>query len=132
VIDTNVLIYDTYEDSIRHADASRLLDELEGWVIPLIVIYEYVWFLKGMGVDPATALEKLEDYILEKGRVYREDEHLIRRALASLSEDGISLNRFNDEVIIGVAAEEGIPLATFDRRARSRARMMGVETIPAR
>ncbi len=131
MIDTNVLIYDTYEDSIHHADAYQLLDSLEEWVIPLIVVYEYVWFLKGMEVDSSTALDKLEDYALsEKGRIYREDDAVLRRALESLSRDGISLSRFNDEVVIEVALEEGIPIATFDRRMRARAERLGTEVIP--
>ncbi len=133
VIDTNVLIYDTYEDSIHHRDASQLLDQLEEWVIPLIVIYEYIWFLKGMGVSPSTALDKLEDYISsEKSRTYKEEERLIRKALGSLAEEGISLNRFNDEVIVRIAGEEGILLATFDKRMGSRARKLGVEVVPTR
>ncbi len=133
VIDTNVLIYDTYEDSMHHGDASQLLDRLEEWVIPLIVIYEYIWFLKGMGVDSSTALDKLEDYISsEKSRTYKEGELLIRKALGSLAEECISLNRFNDEVIIRIAREEGISLATFDKRMRSRARKLGVDVVPTR
>ncbi|MDK2372659.1 MAG: PIN domain-containing protein [Candidatus Korarchaeota archaeon] len=133
MIDTNVLIYDTYEDSMHHGDASQLLDRLEEWVIPLIVIYEYIWFLKGMGVDPSTALDKLEDYISsEKSRTYKEGELLIRKALGSLAEERISLNRFNDEVIIRIAREEGISLATFDKRMRSRARKLGVDVVPTR
>lgn len=49
LLDTNVLIYDTYEDSTRHSKASSILDELDEWVISLIVVYEYAWFLKGIG-----------------------------------------------------------------------------------
>ncbi|MDK2384656.1 MAG: PIN domain-containing protein, partial [Candidatus Korarchaeota archaeon] len=91
MIDTNVLIYDTYEDSMHHGDASQLLDRLEEWVIPLIVIYEYIWFLKGMGVNSSAALDKLEDYISsEKSRTYKEGELLIRKALGSLAEECIS------------------------------------------
>lgn len=42
VIDTNVLVCDTFEDSIHHEGAARLLDSLDHWLIPPIVIYEYV------------------------------------------------------------------------------------------
>ncbi len=33
VIDTNVLVYDTFEDSVHHERAKKLLDDLDGWVI---------------------------------------------------------------------------------------------------
>jgi len=42
LIDTNVLVYDTFEDSIYHAEAKKLLDSLDRWIIPSIVIHEYV------------------------------------------------------------------------------------------
>ena len=131
LVDTNVLIYDTYEDSLYHARASRLLDELDKWVIPLIVLYEYIWFLKGMGEGPDVSLEKLEDYTLsEKSIVYREDDGMLRRALSSIERDGLSLSRFNDEVILTVAIREDLPLASFDGRLRSRAKRSGLIVMP--
>jgi predicted nucleic acid-binding protein len=63
VIDTSVLVYDTFEDSLYHEAAARLLDSLDRWLIPLIVVYEYVWFLKGLNVRPADARDKLLEYI---------------------------------------------------------------------
>jgi predicted nucleic acid-binding protein len=38
VVDTNVLVYDTFEDSLYHETAARLLDNLDRWLVPLIVI----------------------------------------------------------------------------------------------
>ena len=46
LIDTNVLVYDTFEDSIYHAEAKKLLDSLDRWIIPSIVIHEYVWVMR--------------------------------------------------------------------------------------
>ncbi len=133
LLDTNVLIYDTYEDSLYHIDASQLLDGLRVWVIPLIVFYEYTWFLKGMGESPDTLMEKLEDYTLsEKSQVYREDESMLRSAASSLARDNLSLSRFNDEVILTIAIREDLPLATFDRRLRSRAKRAGLSVLPPR
>jgi hypothetical protein len=58
VIDTNVLIYDYVEDSERHKEAEEILDSLEKWIIPTIVIHEVIWFLKGIGLD-----SRLDDVI---------------------------------------------------------------------
>ena len=63
VADTNVLVYDTFEDSLYHETPARLLDSLDRWLVPLIVVYEYVWFLKGLNVRPADARDKLLEYI---------------------------------------------------------------------
>ena len=48
IIDTNVIIYDYVEDSQYHKRAEEILDSLNKWVIPTIVIHELVWFLKDM------------------------------------------------------------------------------------
>ena len=50
VIDTNVLVYDTFEDSLYHLEAKNILDSLEKWIIPTIVIHEYVWVLKSLKI----------------------------------------------------------------------------------
>jgi hypothetical protein len=51
VIDTSVLIYDLVEDSEFHKEAEELLDSLEEWLIPSIVVHEFVWFLRANGID---------------------------------------------------------------------------------
>ena len=51
VIDTSVLVYDTVEDSEKHSDAEELLESLDGWLIPSLVLYEYVWFFKRQGIE---------------------------------------------------------------------------------
>ena len=126
-----MLIYDTFEDSLHHKEASELLDSLEGWIIPLIVIYEFVWFLRGLGIDSATALEKVGDYVLaEESEVYQEGSGAVLEALRSLVKEGLSLGRFNDEVILSVAITEDLPLATFDGRLRSKAKKKGIDVLP--
>ncbi len=45
VIDTNVLVYDTFEDTSRHAEARALLDSLLEWRVPTVVFVEFVAFL---------------------------------------------------------------------------------------
>ncbi|MEO2152327.1 MAG: PIN domain-containing protein, partial [Thermococcus sp.] len=44
VIDTNVLIYDTFEDTEFHKKAEETLESLDRWYVPAIVTQEYVWF----------------------------------------------------------------------------------------
>ncbi len=48
IVDTNVIIYDYVEDSEYHKEAEAILDSLSKWIIPVIVIHELVWFLKGI------------------------------------------------------------------------------------
>lgn len=41
--DTNVLIYDTIEDSEHYDKAAKIIDEAKEVIIPSLVIHEYVW-----------------------------------------------------------------------------------------
>ncbi len=131
VLDTNVLVYDTFEDSMFHAEASAIMDELEAWVLPLIVVYEYVWFMRGLGVDAKTTLRKVEDYTLSpKTLMVEGDRGIVRSALGIIIGEDASLSRFNDKVILLVAGRMGIPVVTFDQRLRTQAEKHKVPYYP--
>ncbi len=51
IVDTSVIIYDYVEDSEYHKRAEELLDSLDRWVIPVIVVHEIMSFLKGMKLE---------------------------------------------------------------------------------
>ena len=131
VINTNVLVYDTFEDSIYHEAAASLLDHLDRWLVPLVVVYEYVWVLKGLNVSPADAREKLLEYLLEERcTIVKEGVDEIRWAISTIVEEGLSLSRFNDKVLLSVAMRRNAPLATFDVRLRRQAAKLGLRVAP--
>lgn len=131
VIDTNVLVYDTFSDTLYHSEASSLLESLDTWIIPMIVIYEYTWFLKAASIDVRVIREKVMEYISdEKAYVTCESIVEIRWALNAVADEGLSAARFNDKVVLAVAARKGLPLASFDSKLRKQARRIGVEVLP--
>jgi predicted nucleic acid-binding protein len=131
VIDTNILIYDTFEDSLHHKEASHILDSLNRWIIPLVVIYEYTWFLKGIKMSATDARDKVLEYVAsEKSALVREGLDEIRWAISTLVDEGLSLSRFNDKVVLSVALRRNVPLATFDEKLRRQASNIGVALIP--
>lgn len=131
VVDTNVLIYDTFEDSAFHEEARRLLDELEEWVILPIVVHEYVWFMKGLGVDVGDALEKVKEYLLHaKAVLIAEETGDTIRSLEAIASKGLPLSRFNDKLILTMAVREGAPIATFDSKLRGQAIERGLTILP--
>lgn len=130
VIDTNVLIYDTFSNSGFHKEARALLDSLDKWCIPPIVIQEYVWFFKNQGFSVKEARTMLSEYTSDprfKGLV--EDHKVILRALELLEKEKLSLSRFNDVIILTHTLEKGY-LATFDQKLRKLAERLGVEVLP--
>ncbi len=62
--DTNVLVYETIEDSTRRADAARMLDSAREIILPSIVIHEYVWVMSTkLGVNSLIVAAKLKEYL---------------------------------------------------------------------
>ncbi|MDI3502619.1 MAG: uncharacterized protein PWR13_825 [Archaeoglobi archaeon] len=132
VIDTNVLVYDTFEDSIHHDEAKNLLDKLEEWIIPAIVLHEYVWVLKSLEVASDDVLHKVEEYLTHhKTKLAWESERVVLSALNIVVREKINLSRYNDKVILSLAVEEGVPLASFDKRLRGQAMKIGIKTLPS-
>ena len=133
VVDTNVLVYDTFEDSVFHEEARVLLDELEEWLIPSIVVYEYVWLLRELEVALDDAVYKVKEYLLSpKAKLVFEGSEGILASLSLLEREKLSLSKFNDKLILVIARRWGCSLFTFDKKLRAQAARLGVPLLPER
>lgn len=130
--DTNVLVYETVEDSPHHETAVNLIDSASEIILPSIVVHEYTWVMvRKLGVDPLFVAEKLREYLEDPRVVYTiEPLEVLRAALRLLAERGVSPSNLNDYVILETARYYDASLATFDERLKSLARMRGVQTLP--
>lgn len=124
VVDTNVLIFDTFDDSELHAEAKGSLDSLEGWVLPSIVFHEYVWFMKAENLDLSFTKEKVIEYMT----------HTKTRSVPIQVDDIIFSIRtidaypnYNDFLILSVAKRLRHPLLTFDEKLKRHASRHGIE-----
>lgn len=130
VIDTNVLIYDTFEDSEFHSEAEKVLESLDTWYIPTIVLQEFAWFFKNNGFSVDETWEVLKGYIDDpRFRGLKNGPETVRRAFGILMEENLSLSRFNDAMILVHALEKGV-LVTFDSKFRELAGRRGVKVLP--
>lgn len=59
IIDTNVLIYEAFEDLDKHEEARRMLDSLPEWFIPSVVLIEFIAFLNKSGLEREKNSEKV-------------------------------------------------------------------------
>ena len=97
----------------------------------MIVVYEYIWFMKGLGVRAKVTRGIIIEYIgSEKAVLLKEGFEEVRWALDAVSQEGISLSRFNDKVILAVAARKGLPLASYDSKLRRQATNLGLAVLP--
>jgi len=102
VVDTNAVIYYVVEDSAMHEEAETLLDSLDVWHMPTVVIHELVWFFKKAAPEEGDGvLRALPEY--EKAVIHCEDAATLRGAV------GAGLTHYNDSVVILTAKKLGIP-----------------------
>ncbi|WP_148882354.1 PIN domain-containing protein [Thermococcus aciditolerans] len=130
VIDTNVIIYDTFEDSEFHSEAEDVLESLDTWYIPAIVLQEFVWFFKNNGFSAEETWEVLKGYLDDpRFRGLKDGPETVKMAFELLKSEKISLSRFNDAMILVHAIDKGV-LVTFDSKFRKLARRTGVKVLP--
>ncbi|BDC17575.1 PIN domain-containing protein [Acidianus sp. HS-5] len=110
LIDTNVLVYSTFEDSERHKEAVKVLTENEV-VIPQIVIYEYMWVLAKLTNNVDLIKQKLEE--LKDFEIVKEELEDIIKGVEMLKYDK-SLRMLNDYIILALAKRLNIELTTYD------------------
>ncbi len=126
VVDTNILIFDTFEDSEFHTEAGKLLDSLERWILPSIVVHEYVWFMKGEGLDLGFSQEKVIEFLTHAKTTFVPTQ--VDDILFSIQR--IEEHRdYNDFLVLSAAKRTGHPLLTFDARLKRHAARHGVRTL---
>jgi uncharacterized protein len=111
VIDTNVLIFDIFENSEFHNEASNGLDTSEKWNVPSIVFHELIMFLRSREIPIARANSKVKEYLTNAKAIF----------MACTADDILfSISRvenyrnYDDFLILSIAKRLDLPLFTFD------------------
>lgn len=124
VIDTNVLVFDTFQDSEFHKEASSGLDSLDGWGLPSMVFHELVWFFGSQQIAVAKANAKVKEYLTnEKATFVPCSADDVMFASSKMK----SHREYNDLVILSAADRTGLPLYSFDEHLKAIARRHGVK-----
>ena len=126
VLDTNALVFDTFEDSQLHKIARSKLDSLERWYIPSIVFHEYVWFMKAEEIELDFAKRKLSEYLMNAKTHYCPMEPT---DILFASREMDNYGQYNDLLIVSVSRRLDQPLLTFDNDLRKACRRLEVKTI---
>lgn len=131
LVDTNVLIYETFEDSDRHAEATDIVYANEVY-IPTIVLHEYIWLLlRHFFIGYAQVAEKLEQLLSEKNiHILCETPGDLAAGLRMAKEDGAGPREVNDYIILASALNREFALATYDKNLRKAAIKRGLTVVP--
>jgi hypothetical protein len=128
IADTNILIYDTIEDSEFHQKVSETLDLMDNVMVPSIVLEEFVHAMKQIKVGE-DIIRKKSIEILDTYAIIPISAINMKDSIRILSEENVSFKRFNDKLILSVAKEKNLPLFTFDKELISECKANGVKTI---
>jgi len=126
VVDTNVLVYATFEDMEHHEEAYDILLKYNV-VIPYIVLYEFLGVLARLTKNISIIMIKLSE--LTEFEIIHEDLDVVRSGIVMMRDDNAPIDMMNDYIILSVAMLEG-SLATYDRRLRNLASKRGVVVMP--
>ncbi len=121
-----MLIYAYFEDfKEEHEKAKRILNSLETWMIPFISLVELFWFSRGIGLGTKESRDLLLRYLVDKRT------HILHSSLEDVI-DSLTIEDpldWEDELILLMADEQGVPIATFDGKMREKARKRGIQLI---
>jgi|YelNatPaOPRAMG01_1025707.scaffolds.fasta_scaffold318606_1 predicted nucleic acid-binding protein len=131
IIDTNILIHAIVEESSKHLEARKLLDKLDLWYIPVIVLYEVVWVLRKLKLT-VEQVEKIVDTIAKnpKASIIADDGSDTSKALRILIRENLNLTQFNDKVILSVALRLARPIKTYDDELKQETKNLLTEESP--
>ncbi|BCU68036.1 PIN domain nuclease [Sulfolobales archaeon HS-7] len=127
IVDTNVLVYSTFEDSENHTRALDIIQR-EDVKIPQIVVYEFLWVLAKVTSNVSVINTKVEE--LREFEIICEGPETVLVGVKMLKEDRKPLRMLNDYVILALAKGVKGDLATYDEKLRKIAKKRGVRVIP--
>ena len=131
VIDTNALVYDYVEDSQFHEEAREALDGTDGWVVPSVVLEEFVFVMMKANVDDGLVKSKVGELLNDRRVTFAPVGTAdVKSAIRFLSSEKASLSRFNDNLVLSIASRKKMPLVTFDKELQAQAKRFGVKVVP--
>jgi len=131
VIDTNALVYDYVEDSQFHKEASEALEKLDRWLVPSVVLEEFVFVMKKARLEDGLLRHKVEELLRDRKTIFTPLRAVdVTGAMRLLSSEKKSLLKFNDKVILAVASRRKAPLLTFDTELRAQSKRFGAKVMP--
>lgn len=132
LVDTDILVYDTVENSPKHLEASSLLDDADRIYLASVVMHEFIWLaLRKLGLSVEVVKNKVAEYFNDARFFYVcENSEIFSEAMDLLSKHGAPPTRINDYLLLVFAKRLGVALATYDPELRETAGRMGIPVYP--
>ena len=130
LVDTNVLVYDTIENSPHQDSASEFIDESEDPIINSLSIVELGFVLPRYGIDNESVRMKTEELLnSDYFTVSWLSGKMMEKVSSFMVENKLSFRDFNDWIIAYDAYSRKVPLATFDKILQKKCKKLGIQVI---
>ena len=130
LVDTNVLVYDTIENSPHHDSASEFIDESEDPIINSLSIVELGFVLPRYGLDNESVRMKTEELLhSDYFTVSWLSGKMMEKVSSFMVENKLSFRDFNDWIIAYDAYSRKVPLVTFDKILQKKCKKLGIQVI---
>ncbi len=130
LVDTNVLVYDTIENSPHHESAREFIDRSEDPIVNSLSIVELGFVLPRYGIDNESVRIKIDELLhSEYFTVSWLSGKIMEKASAFMVENKLSFRDFNDWIIAYDAYSRKVPLVTFDKTLYNKCKKLGIQVI---
>ncbi|RLE80421.1 MAG: type II toxin-antitoxin system VapC family toxin [Thermoprotei archaeon] len=130
IIDTNILIYETIEDSMYHKEVVEKLKDLESLYIPTNILIEFILVMKKLKLENKVIMHKiseiLEDPSISLISIAKMD---FKESLKIIIRENRDMKEINDKIILALAKRKNLPIYTYDRQLKQQARKYGVKVL---
>ena len=130
IIDTNILIYETIEDSMYHKEVVEKLKDLESLYIPTNILIEFILVMKKLKLENQIIMRKileiLEDPSITLINIAKMD---FKESLRIIIRENRDMKEINDKIILALAKRKNLPIYTYDRQLKQQARKYGVKVL---
>jgi len=130
IIDTNILIYETIEDSMYHKEVVEKLKDLESLYIPTNILIEFILVMKKLKLENKVIMYKiseiLEDPSISLISIAKMD---FKESLKIIIRENRDMKEINDKIILALAKRKNLPIYTYDRQLKQQARKYGVKVL---
>lgn len=122
IIDTSVLYAYLVEDDPLHVKAAKLLDTIEEWVIPTIVVHELVWALR-------KHLDGIQARALAERTIFNYKSIIVPVTLDDIVFALDDTRYYYDLLVLSITKRLGAPLLSLDKKMVRLARKRGLEVL---
>ena len=130
LLDTNVLVYDTIENSQHHDRARELIDEMAEPIINSLSIIELCFVLPRYGIDNESVRIKIDELLhSEYFTVSWVSGKYMEKASTFIVDKKLSFRDFNDWIIAFDAFSRNLPLVTFDKTLKMKCKKLDINVI---